>query len=265
MSRKVQADEAQQMILRSQAMYRRAELLQLRAQAERSEVQALKDELQQKMQAQADLEQRLLDQQAEADEERRRLERLHMLLLENTAKLKEDLEVNREVIERAQQEVAASEQIAHERQLLLDRLAALRSHILSPTLCTQESDVPPELDLACLTTAATYDGPDCVNVDRTVCRGSLCKLGRFHKVWLNRWFVLSLVTKKLTYFTSDDERTRKGVIELADVIGVVQQYSTDESLTCFHIMTPLRTYHLRTTNATSVRVWMDVLRAMVAM
>ena len=245
-------------------MYRRAELLQLRAQAERSQVLSLQDELQAKMLAQAQLEGRLYEQQAEADEERRRLERLHMLLLENSMKVKEEMEMNRELIEKVQKEEAAQEQRSREKLILHARLAALRAHVINPAVCITDTDVEADLDLSALTTAALPSGPDGVHVDRTVCKGYLIKLGRMHKTWLKRWFVLSLVNKKLIYYTAEDEKARKGWIDLADLISVVPQYTPEDTLATFHVMTPFRTYHLRTANMATARVWLDILRAMVA-
>ena len=108
-------------------------------------------------------------------------------------------------------------------------------------------------------------GRDIVTVEQLHCRGYLIKLGRMHKTWLKRWFVLSLPAKKLFYYTNSDEKSRKGSINLVEIFNVVQQFTPDEALPTFHIMTPYRTFHVRSLSSQAAEAWMDILSGVVGL
>lgn len=142
-----------------------------------------------------------------------------------------------------------------------DRRTLIRRHIASPVLCNTDDDVDANINfrehfLRCSAASG-------ILVDRVSCRGYLIKMGRLHKTWLRRWFVLSLATKRLDYFTSEDEKTRKGSVDLKDIFKAVEQYTPDETLPTFHVMTPYRTFHLRSPEPNLVRSWMVIFDAII--
>ena len=86
------------------------------------------------------------------------------------------------------------------------------------------------------------------------------KLGKIRRNWRRRWFTLTLQTRKVMYFTGQDERTMRGEISLLDVVGVVLDSEHGQGEVTLHVVTGSRTFHLRPPSADAVRVWYNVLQ-----
>jgi hypothetical protein len=98
--------------------------------------------------------------------------------------------------------------------------------------------------------------PDVV-VDRVDVSGYLSKKGEIRRNWSRRWFVLSLLDKRMAYYTDDSQTVIKGLIHLNRVIRV--QADGDLAQFGFAIVTEDRKYRIRAESELGLKVWMGVL------
>eukprot|EP00050_Salpingoeca_kvevrii_P018037 m.70261 g.70261 ORF g.70261 m.70261 type:complete len:799 (-) comp7869_c1_seq1:81-2477(-) len=108
--------------------------------------------------------------------------------------------------------------------------------------------------------------PADVWLDQYTCRGYMSKLGRFHKIWQVRWFVMSLLTGDITYYTGPDQRHAKGSVRLTDVCRAVPQDSSNSSVShglhsLLHVVVPTRTYHFQAPNRDALHVWVSAINS----
>lgn len=127
-----------------------------------------------------------------------------------------------------------------------------------------ESEVPQDVidsvnieSLYCL--QFPLHSPSC-HFDRYAVRGYLVKRGNFRKTWSTRWFVLSLTTKYLSYYSSSDAVTLRGSIPITNICTVVRADSLageglPSTANVMHIVTLDRTYHLMAPDRDTLDAW----------
>eukprot|EP00051_Salpingoeca_urceolata_P004399 m.64731 g.64731 ORF g.64731 m.64731 type:complete len:1013 (+) comp13611_c0_seq4:2238-5276(+) len=76
--------------------------------------------------------------------------------------------------------------------------------------------------------------------------------------WAPRWFVLSMRTRHLKYFKSNNARHERGAIPLTDICRVVLVGNI------IHLVLPTRTYRLLAPTETSAKIWEHTLNVFAA-
>jgi hypothetical protein len=102
--------------------------------------------------------------------------------------------------------------------------------------------------------------PPDIAIDRSFAAGFLSKKGDIRRNWKRRWFVFSLTDLSLAYFTSDSEKTAKGVLNLKSVLKVFQPDLFEvKNKFGFYIVTPERTYQIRAESDLGAKAWVHML------
>eukprot|EP00122_Pirum_gemmata_P020524 Pgem_evm1s19187 len=101
------------------------------------------------------------------------------------------------------------------------------------------------------------------------------KQGGSIKNWKRRWFVLVKKDFEINYYSSNNEKEKKGSIKLRNCKVYVPHYSdalpekkvknslAAETLVYFAIETRSRTYHIRTNNKKQRKAWLDALERLI--
>jgi hypothetical protein len=105
--------------------------------------------------------------------------------------------------------------------------------------------------------------PPDIAFDRSFAAGYLNKKGDIRRNWKRRWFVFSLTDLSIAYFTSDSEKTAKGVLYLKHILKVFQPDLFEvKAKFGFYIVTPDRTYQIRAESDLSAKAWVHLLAPM---
>jgi hypothetical protein len=109
--------------------------------------------------------------------------------------------------------------------------------------------------------------PSC-HFDRYGLRGYLVKRGTFRKTWVTRWFVLSLKTKYLSYYTTNSGTTLSGSIPITNICTVVRAdslpgASVPQGAHVMHIVTLDRTYHMLSPDKDTLDAWVYAIGLML--
>mmetsp|Transcript_26892 Transcript_26892/g.70647 ORF Transcript_26892/g.70647 Transcript_26892/m.70647 type:complete len:810 (+) Transcript_26892:366-2795(+) len=111
--------------------------------------------------------------------------------------------------------------------------------------------------------------PACV-FDRFAVRGYMVKRGNFRKAWTRRWFVLSLKTKHLSYYSTNSETTLRGSVPITNMCAVVRadalpgaEKDVPRGAHVMHIITLDRTYHVLARDRDTLEAWVYAIGLML--
>ncbi|XP_072107114.1 uncharacterized protein [Mobula birostris] len=98
----------------------------------------------------------------------------------------------------------------------------------------------------------------------STCRGSLTKVGQRFQTWRTRWFVFDTRQGRLSYYTDQAERKRKGVIYFQAFEEVYFDHlrnapKSPNPLLTFCLKTYDRLYYLVAPSDEALRIWMEVV------
>ena len=266
---KMHEDQVRQRELEEEAVRAKANLLRLKAEAdriqsERDQLEAVKAELAEKKALHEEINRRIQLDAEELAHERAKLEELQEMLAESEERVQQEIETARqERLKLLERERAVC--VKREREEFLARcIEGIKRMALSasPT-AVPEPGVDLKRFVVSLHMSGEFEIPDDVHVDKYTCSGFMIKLGRVHRNWLRRWFVFSLTTKTVTYYTAQNEKKVKGSFRLQDIIQAVEERTPETTHPTLHVVTPRRTYHFRCESAPGLSVWLDIINSVI--